>query len=360
MPFEKGTFSMSIFKLTEELPENVLETFTAQCAGKLDDVADEPQVGWVSGRHLLERRIDDETAFLGGHLYLNLRIAQRKIPAALLKAEIKLEELAYMNANNSLDVPRRVKKDIKENVIEKRILQMVPQLSGIPFIIDKKDQTLYLGATSTAQIDLFLASFHETLKQTPIQLNADEIMFMEKKDPRNYNALQLIEGTDDDSNPGRDFLTWLWYFSEEEGGELSVNKIGKFSMMIDGPLSFISEGKGSFETVVRKGCPLRSAEATAALNVGKKLKKAKIVIAKDEQVWMAVFDADNFTFSSISLPEGEEMDLGSRFEERINYLYMFKSVFLDFFKYFLEETEKPEWKTKLEGIKTWAKSRESL
>ena len=91
MPFDRGTFSLSILKLTGDLPSDALEKLDAMKAGKLDEVKDEQQVGWVSGRHLLERRIDEETAFLGGHIYLNLRTAQRKVPSALLNAEAKME-----------------------------------------------------------------------------------------------------------------------------------------------------------------------------------------------------------------------------------------------------------------------------
>ena len=125
MPFDRGSFSVKILKLTKDLPEDALERFNKNCAGKLDEVKDEPQIGWISGRHLLERNIDEETAMLGGHIYLNLRIAQRKIPAALLKAEMKLEELAYIKATGKADVPRKVKKDIKIAVEEKRMPQMV-------------------------------------------------------------------------------------------------------------------------------------------------------------------------------------------------------------------------------------------
>ena len=132
------------------------------------------------------------------------------------------------------------------------------------------------------------------------------------------------------------------------------------SMMIDGPLSFISDGEGSFETVVRKGNPLKSAEARAALNVGKKLKKAKLIFCRADEIWTAGFDADNFTFSSVSLPEGEEMDYASRFAERVNNLHIFKAVFNSFYRHFIAQTKDESWPSKLEEIRNWIKNRESL
>ena len=42
-----------ICPLRNPMPENYLELFAKHSAGKLDDVKDEPVLGWVSGRHLL-------------------------------------------------------------------------------------------------------------------------------------------------------------------------------------------------------------------------------------------------------------------------------------------------------------------
>ena len=360
MPFDRGTFSVAFFKLTEELPEDALELFNSHNAGKLDEVKDEPQIGWVSGRHLLERRIDDETAFLGGYIYLSLRTAQRKVPPALLNAESRMEELAHIKVTGNPDVPRKVKKEIKETIIENRLPQMVPTISGISIVIDQNDNTLYAAATSVRQIDTLLGFLNDTLKIAPLQITAEEIMLEEKLNPRNFNGISMIDGDCDDYSPGRDFLTWLWYYSEEEGGEVDVKGYEKFTSMIDGPLSFISDGEGSFETVVRKGNPLKSAEASVALRVGKKLKKAKLIFCRADEIWTAGFDADNFTFSSLSLPEGEEMDYASRFAERISNLHIFKSVFISFYKYFIAQTQADDWPAKLDEIRNWIKNRESL
>lgn len=360
MPFDRGSFSIKILKLAKDLPEDAIEKFNKNCAGKLDEVKDEPQIGWISGRHLLERTIDEETAILSGHIYLNLRIAQRKIPTSLLKAEMKLEELAYIKATGKPDVPRKVKKDIKIAVEEKRLPQMVPTITGIPFVIDKRDNTIYLGTCSRGQTDTFIAMFEKTFEHIPLEMTAEDLMLKEKMNPTKYEGMVLFNKDEKDFVPGRDFLTWLWYFSEEEKGEIEVKNHGKLSVMIDGPLTFTADGEGALETAVKKGNPLKSAEAKAALKVGKKLKKAKIVMARDDQAWTAGFDADNFTFSGVTLPEGEEMEYSSRFAERIDSLQTFKNVFTELFSLFLKETAATEWKKKTEMIKTWIEKRETL
>ena len=360
MPFERGSFSMTIFKLSEELPEDILERFNSHAAGKLDDVKDKPQIGWVSGRHLLERNIDDETAILGGHISLSLRIAQRKIPTSLLKAEAKMEELAYIKATGNPDIPKKIKKEIKQSIEEKRLPQMIPSISGVPFIIDRTDNTLYLGTTSLKQIDTFLGLFHDTLKMSPIQMSSEELMVNCKFNPTAYKGFCIAKSGDEEHLPGRDFLTWLWYFSEEDNGTINVKNHGDFAVMIDGPLSFVADGQGALESVVKKGNPLRSAEARAALNVGKKLKKAKIIFAKDNENWAFTLDVDSFTFSSVVLPEGEEMDYGSRFAERVVNMNILKDVFKACFSTFISEVSSEIWQNKIKKMQKWAENRESL
>ena len=360
MPFERGSFSVKFLKLPSALPEDALEQFNRHSAGKLDEVKNEPQIGWVSGRHMLERQIEEETAILGGHIYLYLRIAQRKIPAQLLKAGIKMEELVYMKATGSADIPKKVKKEIKASVEEKWLNQMVPTISGIPFVIDKRDNSIFVGATSRAQIDNFIALFEKTLKIIPIESTAEEMMIEEKLNPSHYAGMKLFPNVDDEMIPGRDFLTWLWFYGETEGGESDIKTSGAYSFMIDGPLTFIADGDGAIESVVKKGNPVKSAEARTSLNVGKKLKKAKIIFAKDDETWSATFDADSFSFGSLNLPQGEEMEHNSRFAERIDYLQTFKTVFRTLFVKFLEETKSKEWDKRIAQIKQWIEKRESL
>ena len=95
MSFEHGPVALTMFALTEPLPENYLELFNQEKAGGLDAVKDEPQLGWVGGHHLLESTIDESTVICGGMIYLNLCKAERKIPSSWLKAVCRREEQAY-------------------------------------------------------------------------------------------------------------------------------------------------------------------------------------------------------------------------------------------------------------------------
>ena len=362
MAFDRGSMTFRICNLLQPLPDDLLERFNRDSAGSLESVKDEPVWGWVSGRHLLDTRIDDETAILGGYVHLGLRQAQRKVPTSLLRAECRMAELA-LEAEKQSRVNRKERKQIKEEVTERLLPKMPPQLSGVPFVIDRNDSKLYLGATSEKQLDVFLGMFYETVgfepvPQTPEIVAVDEL----NVDPDSLPPLSFSPDVPDSDAPGtvgQNFLTWLWYFQEECGGELPPSQLGRFSIMVDGPLVFVNEGPGAYESALRKGTPTVSAEAKAALLVGKKLKRAKVIMARErEEEWSATVDADSFVFRSLKVPEGEALDPGSIFEERINNLYIFQKIFFALFQRFVKEMSDPDTAAKLQqDVKKWTDQR---
>lgn len=364
MSFEKGTFALSIFRLPEKMPEETLELFSAKAAKKLDDLKTEEDTGWVSGRHLLELRMDEETAICGGNYYVHMRTAQRKIPSALLNAECRMLELNYIQEHDSDFVPSKIRREIKENIELKRVEKMPPQITGIPLVIDRSSNLLYLGTSSTKAIDTFLSFFYDTFKMEPVQIDIEDIMIrLFSETPETLPRISFSASAhEEDFIPGRDFLTWLWYFSETQDGKIMLDNYGSLSLIVEGPLSFalLDEAGGAGETVVKKGAPLRSAEAKAALAVGKKLKKAKVTIVQADNVWSGTFDADKFCFSGLSLPDGEEMEIHSKFEERVNFLNIFRLALEEYFKTFVESVKSMNWPEELANIQKWSADRESL
>jgi len=366
MSFEKGSFAVTMFKLEKSMPENILDIFSGRKAKKLDDLTTEEDLGWVSGRHLLERKIDECTAICGGHYYLNLRSAQRKIPTALLNAECRMAEINYMQENNLEFVPSKVKKEIKYNIEQMRLPSMPPQISGIPFVIDKRDDILYLGTASVKSIDVFCEFFFESFKIELLQITIEDIIMREFNEP--LQALPEICISLSAKNtvfmPAWDFLTWLWYYSEKhDKGSLKIKDVGSFNICLDGPLvfSFVDkEMDGAGETVLTKGIPQRSAEAKTALEIGKKLKKSKIFLTNTTDMWNAVFDPSKFSFTGVTLPDGEEMDPHSKFEERINYLNTFRLAMEEYVKVFAKTFLGDNAKKEIAKLQKWCSEKESF
>ena len=222
---------------------------------------------------------------------------------------------------------------------------------------------LYLGTSSSAQIDLFIEYFIKTFQFEPVQINPD--YYSEMEFGKHADELPVIEFSaraDGETVPGRDFLTWLWYFSEQEtGGMLEIPEVGECAFTIEGPLTFALAGEadGAAENTLKNGnSPLRAAEAKAALSVGKKLKKAKFYLEHEEKVWQGMFDADTFSFGGMKLPEGEEMEPDDRLEERMEHMNTFRLALAAFFKKFVETLLSSDWESEERKIREWVVERD--
>ncbi len=365
MPFDNGPITCRVCQMPQPLPENAVFEFNRRKARDLQRVGTEPEFGWVTGRHLLENRIDEETAYAGGFLHLALRLTERKVPASLLRAYCRMRELEW-EAEHGKRPNRKQRQEIKVEILQALLPEMPPQMKGVPFVVDANAERLYLGAGPGSGEDTFLELFRETTGFEPVPLGPEIYASIALGiEPVDVPELRFTPETNTDAETdgsimGRDFLTWLWYI-QEEIGEVSLDPYGRFTLMLDGPLVFQAEDGGARESIVRKGAPTISAEAKAALMVGKKLRRAKLYL-RDESgaTWSAIVDADTFVFRTLKLPEGEALEPHAVFEERITNLFLFQRAFYALFELFLKEIRVPEkYETLQRSIKEWVARRES-
>ncbi len=366
MPFESGNVTFQPCRLLRKLPEDVLEKFISKKAKSTNSLKDEPEIGWVTSRHLLDTIINEDTAYLGGYLSLVLRTAVRKIPASLLTAECKIDELAMMQANELHELTRKMKKEIKEDVIDRLLGQMPPSLSGTQFIMLQDEATMYLGTTSTTQVDGFIDQFRQTTDSEPYALTPD--MICEDDHDVNANDLPRLNFSQTlrdelacNGTIGQDFLTWLLYLAESEGGLIKVADGDEFAFAIDGPLMLIADGNGALESIIRKGLPTLSSELQAALNVGKKLKQAKLIFGKGDDIWEFTFESENFAYKSMRLPQGEKLDKESAFQERMINMGIIDDAMKYLFAQYIDQVKDAEkYKVLQDKIKTWLNDRVKL
>ena len=362
MGFESGSISFRAFYVPEALPDDVISRFANLAAPSLEYLTEGEVHGWVTGRHLLDRNITEESALYAGYLRLTLMQAERKIPEPLFRAECAIEELAHLAATGAEYVSRKVKSEIKKTVRDRMLPGMPPHLKGIPMVYDQNEGLLYASCMSEKQFDAFVLNFKETTGIMPIpvvpktaalklrQVNTDDLAVV------SFSPECDMDEVND--SVGQDFLTWLWFLSEARGGIVTFDHLGRFGVMIDGPLTFAMEGDGAHETVLRNGMPALSAEAKTSLLSGKKLKRAKLVLAREEEMWSVTLDADDFGFRSLKLPEGEKLDPISTFQQRVMALNLFTKVFLYLYDLFLSErSERDSWQKSQGEIHKWIEER---
>ena len=364
MPFEIGSVSFRMLELPRAFPKDWADRFAAHRAGALEAVGAGEQRGWVTGRHLLDSKITEETARHGGWVRLALRLAARKVPAALLKAECRMEELAVMAAEDKPYLKAKARAEIRQAVTERLLPGMPPQLKAIPFVYQPGAGHLYVGALSDAQLDVFTAALASALgfggePATPEALGA----LLKKADLRDVPGASFspeMENVAMEAAPGREFLTWLWFKAETQNGTVALAAGGSLGVLVEGPLTFLHEGDGAHAVVLKQGAPENSLEAKTCLLGGKKLREAKVTFALDEvHTWAFSFEADRFRFRGLKLPAGEaQLDAISRFEERLAFLEQWREIFLDLFGAFLDvRLDARKWKNTVADIRAWVKGR---
>lgn len=118
---------------------------------------------------------------------------------------------------------------------------------------------------------------------------------------------------------GEEFGTWLWYRCEGLDGEFDLGALGRISVMVADDLVLVGpdEDGGAAVITLRHGAPAYSAEAKAALSVGKKVKRIKLAIARGREEWTGVLDTQRFAFSALKLPPTDELLPTDAFIERM-------------------------------------------
>ncbi len=364
MSFESGSMSFRIFYVPRELPRDVVTRFARHALPPIEALGRGEIHGWVTGRHLLDRDITEESAYVAGYLRLALVKAERRIPAALLRTECRIQELAVMQAQGRpfLTVADRTR--IRKEVTDRLLPHMPPTLTAIPMVYHAQSRLAYAGATSEPRADAFLINFEAASGCAAVPLDATVAAKRRRKvDVTELPPVSFSPELDDTlagTHPGQDFFTWLWFHSEARGGLLHVEG-DTCAVAVDGPISLFLEGQGAHIAVLRRGAPLLAAEAKTSLLSGKKLWRARLTVSRAKETWTVTFDARDFVFLAFRLPKPDErLDAITAFQQRMLSLDRFVEAFFAFYDQFLEErVNASTWKSVQKDIHRWVRERVS-
>lgn len=168
---------------------------------------------------------------------------------------------------------------------------------------------------------------------------------------------------------GREFLTWLWYRSEN-GGEIQFfsfndQKTYKASFWIDDYLNLESFDKKGHNNYFKGGNPSKSVEATTSLQNGKIVKKLKMGVFVDEVGEFSVsLNDDSSSIYNLVLPpidpaSTEEIDDLSIVFHRVELTELFMNCFHKIYDEFLMERQpQKKWEEEfLPNLKNWVEKR---
>ncbi len=158
---------------------------------------------------------------------------------------------------------------------------------------------------------------------------------------------------------GEEFLTWIWFRWETEGGEFTLPGGRVVGVALDDFLAFRAPNDDATEQTLRRGLPTRTQEARTALRQGRRLQKARLLIAEGSRQWSATLDAPTLSLSGVRLPEDAEeceSDADRTADRAANWLALHELV-QGLYARFLKERLRPDYgKTVGEQQASWMAS----
>lgn len=165
---------------------------------------------------------------------------------------------------------------------------------------------------------------------------------------------------------GQEFLTWLWYKSQERAGAIDLPGIGDVSVVFEKHM-LLEYGEGEFhEKIICQGLQAELNEARTGLRVGKKLEQARIVLGRGEYEWLMTVKASSFDFKSVKTPKtmatSEEGDdpaaVEGRILEKIGLYEQALQLIDELFRLYLTIRLSTAWEAELARLRAWVRAKE--
>lgn len=160
---------------------------------------------------------------------------------------------------------------------------------------------------------------------------------------------------------GQEFLTWLWWKSEERGGSVELTGKGDITVVFEKHM-LLEYGEGDTnEKVICSGLQAELKEARTGLQMGKKLEQARIKIGQNDYEWNFTLAAALMEFRSVKLPKtaGTE-ESGNSAEETegmiLERIFLFEELVklvTELFREFLQVRVGENWRQELMQIQKW-------
>lgn len=108
----------------------------------------------------------------------------------------------------------------------------------------------------------------------------------------------------------QEFLTWIWFRCEVDGGEFDLPE-GSMAVVVEDALSLVSWDEDDTRVGLRGGNPTLRPEAANSLAAGLMLRKARLFAARGDREWQFSLDGETLDLSGVKVPEtpeGEEVE----------------------------------------------------
>ena len=168
--------------------------------------------------------------------------------------------------------------------------------------------------------------------------------------------MDLIDKVNQTRFLGKELLTWLWYRSDKQEGLFRIDGVGEpFELWFDDKLVLdVAIDRVKEVNSIRGESPTETAEAKAALSVGKKVADARLRVVKDQREWVVSIKGEELALSGVKVPSLLSREEDEKVLERLELIEELEQVLDSLYATFLRlRMDSVAWREEVTAMRGW-------
>ena len=154
-----------------------------------------------------------------------------------------------------------------------------------------------------------------------------------------------------------EFLTWLWFRCEVEGGTFDLPS-GGISVALEDSLTMVSWEDDTLKATIKGGAPTTRPETANALAAGLMLRKARWVGARAGKEWLFTLDSDTLDLRSMKVIEADpDPDPEDALADKLAAGEELRLAVDELYELFLELRLAGDWNLETQRLRDWVKQK---
>lgn len=353
------------------VPDPAIEDFWAYvetclkagCFREPDDFQ-EQTVGFATWEDFFDSDFETDAYHKGEYVAFSFRLDQRKVPSIVLKKFMREAILKYRAENEGRWPSRNERQEIQENMENMLMNRSLPQPSSCEVVWNPAARSMVVGATAARMLDAFLEHFEKHFRLYPVPLYhvhwALNVIPLEARDRERLSGMvstKSPQALEEGRFLGNDFLTWLWFFIEQDEGNVRLEGGKEAQVHLGERMVLTLPGVGK-ERVVCTTQANALHEARTALRQGKLVDEIQLFLMVGDNEYLLTLDSGLWAVKGLKSPKQmrdfKEDDEDSFFLEKMFFLEEVTNALNTLYARFLAERLASEWDVvRLPEIKTW-------
>lgn len=379
MGFASGPVTFRRFFFAGQVPDRadsgLIKSIRANAFGRASEASpDGIQIGWIAPTNLFDADISEEKVIVDRFVHLWMRMDRTAPPGNIVRSYVALEEAAEREASGRPMLTARQRKEARQKGVDRAEKEArdgrFRRVSAVPLLIDLPARTVYFGGLGNTASDKFIQLFRDTFDMSldlggsedvayRIMAAAGDSRAVEDAEPFHLVTPTAVVDDEDgfsfDNRQffGKEFLTWLWFKSEEDEGTFTLRGENVF-VSFSGSMRLDCDFKSTGSDTIRCDAPARSPEAKAALAIGKQPVKAGLILGGRGGEFPLVLDGPRMSLSGLRLPESEATDRLAKLEDRFTQIADVAGLLESLFGLYLGRRASGDWSAELSRMQSWA------